>query len=122
MIQALIDALRVLAAPAEVQVLRLANRFKADEFVLAFDDAYMLARDCRQLSWTRAQLEALEEIDRELSSMSAQANPTLWTEDGLRHAPEWQHVRVLAERALEALDISSPEAASPADGFWECRA
>src|SRR5437660_9981327 len=102
MIQALIDALRALAAPAEVQILRLSDRADAEEFVLAFDDAYMLARDCRQLSWTRVQLEVLEEIDRVLSSMSAQANPTLWTEDGLRHAPEWQHVRVLAERALAA--------------------
>jgi hypothetical protein len=122
MIQALIDALRVLAAPAEVQILRVSDRVNTHEFVLAFDDAYMLARDCRQLSWTPAQLDALEELDRELSSISDQANPTLWAEDGLRHAPEWQRVRILAERALEALGISSPEGASPGDRFTGRRA
>jgi hypothetical protein len=110
MIQALIDALRALAASADMQIQRLSDRVGAQEFVLAFDDAYMLARDCRQLTWTRAQLEALDEIDRELSRITAQANSALWTEDALRDAPEWQHVRVLAERALEAVGMSAKPA------------
>ena len=59
----------------------------------AFDDAYMLASDCRQLHWTGAQLDALATLEDTLSAISAKDNGALWSMTSFQHAKEWQRVR-----------------------------
>ena len=104
MIQALIDALRSLAAPRDRQMHLIHKGATPQDLSRAFDDAYMLARDCRQLHWTGAQLDALATLEDTLSAMSAKDNGALWSVTSFQHAKEWQRVRELAARALAALD------------------
>ena len=105
MIQAMIESLQALAAPADVQCARFPDFVvKADELVLDFDDALMLVRDCRQLTLTGYQHDALTDLDLTLSAMSGSTNRHLWTEAALREGPEWDVVRRQAAAALRTLD------------------
>jgi hypothetical protein len=105
MIQAMIESLQALAAPAEVQCARFPDFVvKTDELVLDFDDALMLVRDCRQLALTGHQQDALADLDLTLSAMSGSQHGHLWTEAALREGPEWEVIRRQAAAALRALD------------------
>lgn len=68
--------------------------------MLDFADSLLLARDCPQLEFTRAQMEAIGQVERALDIMSDSTDDQLWTEDGVRERQEWENVR---ERAMTAL-------------------
>ena|SRR5688500_10769983 len=104
MIERLIIALRALAGPAEAQLARFPEFVvKADELALDFADAHLLFAQCQQLEFTRAQRDAVADVDQLLDQMSGPERSALWTEQALREAPEWDSVRNAAKRALRQL-------------------
>jgi hypothetical protein len=110
-IQRLIDSLRALAAPVDIQLAHFPGLVgKGDELARDFDDAFMLIRDCPQLLLTGAQLDALLEIEAALSAISGSRHAELWTDAALRESPRWDVVRALARAALVALDVPVPDA------------
>jgi hypothetical protein len=105
MIERLVESLRALAAPANVQLARFPNVVcKPHELALDYADALLLASDCPQLQLTDAQHRALRTLDDLLADMSVTGQLELWTETALRDAPEWADVRRAALAALAALD------------------
>ena len=107
MIQRLIESLRALAAPADVQCARFPDSVvRADELALDFADAFLLVRDCPQMMLSSHQEDALTDLDLALSAMSGPAHAQLWTEAALREHADWRAIRRLATAALHALDAS----------------
>jgi hypothetical protein len=98
-------SLRLLSAEAGDQtdyLTQLGTAHSADELALEFDDA--LAPSRHFLSSAAA--AAVGAVDDALSAMSGEGHDNLWTLEALRSAPEWQHVRVLARKALTELLIA----------------
>ena len=70
-----------------------------DELALELDDVAAASG-----SWASPSLrDRLRLLSMKLSEMSGDANANLWQADAL-HAPEWIDVRVLAAKALEAMN------------------
>ena len=104
MIERLIIALRALAGPADAQLARFPEFVvKADELALDFADAHLLFAQCQQREFTRAQRDAVADVDRLLDQMSGPEHAELWSEQALREAPEWNMVRNAARHALHQL-------------------
>ena len=105
MIARLIDTLRALAAPADVQLARHPDLTAGADAVAAdFGDALRLASDCPQLGLDDEQRDALDAVEELLERMSGAEGATPWTEEALRSAPEWEEVRTRARAALLRLE------------------
>jgi hypothetical protein len=75
-----------------------------DELALEFDDGRLLIGQFKELRWVPPDLEVVARpLDSLLAEMSGEHNAALWTEDGLRLAPEWAQVRGLARDVLFTL-------------------
>lgn len=97
MIERLIETVRMLAAPFEVQRRRYPD-FPAAVRDLAFDyaDAFTLVCDCPQIRLTPNQKRILQDLDDLLLSLHSANVTHLQSND-------WQEVRAAAARALDAL-------------------
>ena len=95
---------QALAMSAEVQ-LGLFPDFAeaADELALDHDEAQREFLEARGAALSEAQRVAAKTLDDELVRMSGPPNEALWTEAGLREAPEWVRVRALAAELLAAM-------------------
>jgi len=106
MIEKLVDCLRALAAPADIQVARFPDFVcKAGELALDYADALLLAFQCQQLQFTQEQRQALQRVDDLLDGMSGEQNAHIWTDAALGSAPEWVAVRDAAMAAVHALGM-----------------
>jgi hypothetical protein len=105
MIAALLESLRVLAAPADQQLaLYRQEMARADQLALDFADAFRLVCDCPQVRLTPSQTRALQELDILLEEMTSQGDAQLWTTHALQESAAWTEVRAAAGRALRTLD------------------
>ena len=91
------------AKEQEAYLRQLGTAPSADELALEFSDA---------LGVLQGQLDepafaAASRLDRYLEDMSGSEHAQLWTTDALYAAPEWTHVRQLAEEALRFLGKGS---------------
>ena len=110
MVHRLIETLRALAAPADMQLAPFPDFVvRADELARDFDDALLLVRDCPQLLLTRRQQDALAEVDWAVNAVHGQGRQ-LFTDDAVRTSAEWDEVRRCAREALDALDAAQPPA------------
>jgi hypothetical protein len=108
MIERLVIALHTLSGSADEQLARFPSLVaKPGEIALDFDDAYLLLRQCQQLELSRAQYDAVAAVDRLLSELTGPERRSLWTEEALRSAPEWERVRDAARAALRVLGYLS---------------
>ena len=109
----LVSSVEVLASPAARQFAYLSDlgprtgvRLGAnvDELALEFDAYYAPAAPIMdELGWSGAIENALALLNAQLSSMSGQANASLWTTDAVVFAPDWANVRELATVALDVM-------------------
>ncbi|HSJ30799.1 MAG TPA: hypothetical protein VK933_05150 [Longimicrobiales bacterium] len=121
MIERLITSLDALAAPADVQLRRIADNAAsrtssavteasagavADARDLAFEfaDALLLASDCPQVLLNGAQRQVLDALDEQLEEMLREGGVHLWQPPGLRESVEWRTARRLAAEALRMLE------------------
>ena len=99
MIDKLVECLRALAAPAQLQLARFPDVVcRADELALEYTDALLVASSCPQLQFTEEQRRALRNVDDLLDMMSGQESAQLWTDAALREAQEWSNVRPRCSR------------------------
>jgi hypothetical protein len=112
----LVEALRLVAAPAAVQQAALPPFVVvADEIALTYHDAYLLADQVAAAGLVTAQdLARLAELDAHFDALTARGDPTLWTTDALRTVPAWEEARRLAATLLAALG----ERRAPPDLSW----
>ena len=116
----MVDALRLLALPADTQVAALPSFVEVpDELALSFDEAYRaLTVDGLTGAFSASQLTALAEIDRSLEEMSRPPRGALawtpellelsaWTIDALYADERWGWLRRSARRLLRALGVES---------------
>ena len=93
---------QALAQSAEKQLaLYPGGAAKEDELALDFDNYYRTVRPYTSFL-DEEQQRVLDAIDQQLSDMSRQDNSHLWTETALYNSKEWERVRNLALKALEA--------------------
>ena len=106
-LQMLINATRLLASNADVQVSAFPPFVVvADELALNFDDMFRLTDQLVESGHlSQQQLKALERVENILDELSNRGDSRLWTLEALRENPEWQRVRVEALKALEALGV-----------------
>jgi hypothetical protein len=93
------------AAGADQPTLFPEHMMKADDLALDFDHWASFVRATYDRELTAPQVDALEAIDRKLSTMSRDGSEfdlDLWTETAMRTSGEWAEVRQLAADALEA--------------------
>lgn len=96
-------ALQALALPAHIQLGLLPDFVcKADELALDFDHWCSTVLQSEQGSLTEVQWSQLVAVDTALTEMNSGDQPFVWTDDAVIRRPEWQHVRVLAQAALDA--------------------
>jgi hypothetical protein len=95
--------LRALAVePNDALAALPADCVKADELALDFESVAAAVLGNMRTELTRAQVTAIEAVDRELLAMSSSEHPELWTEHAVREHPRWKHIRTLASSALQA--------------------
>jgi hypothetical protein len=107
--RAFLEAIAILAAPAEAQVAWLASigtGRSADELALEFDDWYRLIPQLSELGMVSA--GAAELADGVSAALSAIPKAE-WSDKSLANAPAWERVRRSAGLALVALMECSPE-------------
>jgi hypothetical protein len=94
-------SLQALALPADAQ-LSLFPPFAvtADELALDFDDWWKTAT--QHNAFTADQLSALASVANILSEMSRARDDNLWDDSALAQHPQWQKLREVARKALEA--------------------
>lgn len=77
-----------------------------DQLALDFDEAYTaFMSGLADLPALRL-LEALQELDRQLESMSDPSMRSKWTREGMSREPDWEVVRALAREVLAAFDAA----------------
>jgi hypothetical protein len=110
----LIQATRLLAAEAEVQIQSLPSFVHIpDELALTFGDCFLTVKSKpKDVGLDDATTEKMYQIDELLAEMSSRTD--LWTLDSLRNSPEWQRVRQEAQSCLLMLN----EAQAPIDLGW----
>jgi hypothetical protein len=75
-----------------------------DQLALDFDHAYTAFMSALADLPALRLLEGLQELDRQLESMSDPAMRSKWTREGMVRDPDWEVVRALALEVLAALD------------------
>lgn len=102
----IVNALRMLAAPASEQIeYEIENKVDADEFALDLDASIgAVIANCEISEDARA---TLLELDSKLDSMSGAHNAALWTDEALQVSDDWAIVRNLASDALAQLQANS---------------
>jgi len=113
MLQRLQHATQALAAPAEVQ-LQLYPEFAAQPDELGLDYGEALAQAMELPEWGKLRgsgRELLLKLEDYLNQMSVPSRRHVWTEPGLRSAPEWAAIRTTAAAAL--LMLHWPEGPPP---------
>jgi len=95
-------SVQLLASQAEIQ-LRLLPEFvcKADELALEFDHWREVTLDNYGNDLTPDQASGITALDEKLSSLTNDGAQH-WTDDAIRFSSDWQIVRRLAARVLEA--------------------
>ncbi|MEI2810979.1 MAG: hypothetical protein V9F00_12540 [Nocardioides sp.] len=72
-----------------------------DELALDWDAGWRLVDQWVAIGWlSELDAAAFAPIDAALSSMSGGEHAELWSPEAVRRAPEWAHVRELANAAL----------------------
>lgn len=125
MIERLMTSLDALAAPADVQLDRIAGdttgraamagvqhpfaglAAAARDLAFEFADALLLVSDCPQVLLTAAQRQALDALDEHLEAMLREGSVRLWQAEGLRESVEWETARRLAAEAGRLLGTRS---------------
>ncbi|WP_437631895.1 hypothetical protein [Sorangium sp. So ce854] len=80
----------------------------ADELALEFEERVRkLPPDAQSVLLTNEQDALLRALDAKLDAMSGPENIRFWTDDALRHDPEWSEVRRLSGELIEAMGWSS---------------
>ncbi len=93
-------------APDQIRYLRSLGQVSVDELALEFDEALRLAWiPLNAGTVTEEQLAGARLVDDMLDSFSGQANPEIWTEDGLDTGEEWKKLRLAAKEALRTLTV-----------------
>ena len=102
------DIVRIAALPGYLQIESFPSQVvAADEIALDFDTHCMWALEgLGAPALTKEQEASLIALDARLDRMSNEHNPSLWTDDALRHHPEWDDVRADARRILDAFGWS----------------
>lgn len=77
---------------------------RAEDLVVAFDEAYTSFVDSFQTLPGESQLLTLQAMDAQLSSMVRAKDADLWTRKALLSDPHWVKVRFLATDVIEAFD------------------
>ncbi len=77
---------------------------RPDDLAIEFDESYTEFVGGLTRLPAPEQLQALQEIDDQLQSMSDPAHKELWTAAAVKREPVWELVRTIARRALVALD------------------
>jgi hypothetical protein len=95
-------ALRWLAAEPEAAVTAFDGVVTGDEIALDLSQWYEVARDWGLLDGETA--EAVRAIDEQFSVMS-DGPAELWSDDAIRHAPEWAAQRERARVVLKRLGV-----------------
>lgn len=103
MVEKLLTALHVLAAPAPEQCRVWRDVAQADELALEYADAWLTARQCPGLEFTAEQTELLDELDGKLDSMAHLDGARPSTTLAFAELAEWAAIRALARRALLSL-------------------
>jgi len=97
------DAVQALALSGEQALARIDPRCqRPDEIALDLNDVLPAVVGNFGDGLTSAQLNALAELDQQLSEMSGEDNARLWTETAVREFPEWEQVRQLARVVARA--------------------
>lgn len=92
--------LRSSAKNQEAYLRQLGTAPSADELALEFSDAFgVLEGELDEPAFAAA-----SRLDSYLEEMSSSEHAELWTIRALHTAPEWAHVRELAEEALRLLE------------------
>lgn len=106
--QAFVEAVAILAAPADAQIAWLTGigtRPSADELGLEFDDWYQILDQLQEQGVvSRSALAVSEELSTALTQLSKEQ----WDEAALGE-PAWMHVRRAAGLALVELLKSAPQ-------------
>ncbi|MGK4009217.1 hypothetical protein WMF31_41845 [Sorangium sp. So ce1036] len=80
----------------------------ADELALEFEECVRkIPSNVRLVLLTDEQDAHLKALDDKLDAMSGPENIRFWTDDALRHDPEWSEVRRLSVKLIEAMGWSS---------------
>jgi hypothetical protein len=103
----LVACIRRLAAASDAQVEYLHNLGVypcADELALELHELALLSREkVRSGEISFAEKAAVEQLDRELRTLSGPENASLWTADALESAVQWRKVRMMASDCLTVL-------------------
>lgn len=116
---ALIAALQLLAAEPPQQLIALATfRRVADEVLARPSNGGRLEVGLAQEGQIpTSAAELIDRLDDIFAELIVDDRDELWTPEALRTAEAWQRARVLARRALMALDIERTEPAMPQDAL-----
>lgn len=113
--QQLRESLEALAAPADVQrdILRaMGPPIRPDELALMFDD--VVGRTPEAVAdgvLSEAAAQAIDAVDKLLTSMSGMARAHLWSMEALTTESVWARVRELAAEAVRLLPPAHGDAA-----------
>ncbi len=99
------EAIELLAMPGSDGLTRRGCA-EPDQLAIDFDEAYTAFVGQLVKLPSPAQLEALQELDQQLDTMSDPALRPKWTADAMKSDPDWQVVRSLAGAALAAFGWS----------------
>jgi hypothetical protein len=98
-------SVRALAQPPEIQE-KLFPDFacKTDELALDFDQWWKAFQECGATGrLTQEQAALMRELDQQIERMSEPEHESLWIDEALQGAPEWDRVRELARNLLVLL-------------------
>lgn len=99
----LLDALRLVAAPADEQIRSLPGYPKAaEEIALIFSDAYISVPQLMVHNRLSEEVSLqLEELDGQFEAIAE--DKRIWTNEQLEKAPEWKAIREMAGRILKEI-------------------
>ena len=92
------DAVRALAQSDEEARAAVAQ---PDELAFHFDESYTTFITAADALPGASQLEALQQLDTQILSMTGPEYAALWTRDAFLHIEEWRQIRAIAQRILD---------------------
>ncbi len=97
------SAIENLAAPGSDGLARRGCT-RPDQLAIDFDESYTAFVAGLSVLPSEAQLEALQNLDRQLESMSDPALQAKWTAQAMKTDPDWETVRSLARAVRSAFE------------------